>query len=633
LVESRKDIRMKTKVPLMLVAVLLWHVAGPTRTSEPARAAPPPDALRAYEIGAQAYVYAYPMVLMEITRRVSTNVPAPQGSFAPMNQFAHLRAFPDHTFREVVRPNADTLYSIAWLDLSGEPMVLSVPDTGGRYYLLPMLDMWTDVFAAPGSRTSGTEAADFAIVGPRFQGSLPEGVEPVRCPTNVTWIIGRTQTNGAPDYENVHRIQDGFKLTPLSRWGKPYAPPAKSPVDPDLDTKTPPPAQVARMDARTFFELFASLVKDNPPHEVDWPIVAQLRRIGIVPGRDLDFSKLDVEIQEALQRAVTDAQQMIADRGDRQGEFVHGWSISRELMGTYGTTYLQRAYVALIGLGANVAEDAVYPMSFVDAEGKPYDGSHPYRIHFDRDQLPPVNAFWSIAMYEADGYFVDNPIRRYSIGDRDPLQFNRDGSLDLYLQHESPGKSRQSNWLPAPEGDFNLVFRMYWPKIDVLNGAWSPPPVERVDGPPAEDAGAASPLDELDWTVGTWVDQGEDSTITTTCSWAKNGKFLIRSFAISVEGDVTLEGTQVVGWDPSAGRIRSWTFDSEGGFGEGYWTRDGNRWLVKTSFVLASGEKASAVNVITCVDEDTLRWQSTDREVGGELLPNIPEVTVVRQKP
>ncbi len=154
---------------------------------------------RSHEIGIQAYIYAYPMIMMEITRRVSTNVEAPRGSLAPMNQFAHLRAFPDHTFREVVRPNADTLYSIVWFDVSMEPQVLSVSDTSGQYYMLPMLDMWTDIIAAPGSRTSGTKAANFAIVGPMWQGDLPDGVEPIRSPTNVGWIIGRTQTNAATD--------------------------------------------------------------------------------------------------------------------------------------------------------------------------------------------------------------------------------------------------------------------------------------------------------------------------------------------------------------------------------------------------------------------------------------------------
>ena len=433
---------------------------------------------RTHEIGIQAYVYAYPMVLMEITRRVMTNVEAPSASRMPMNRFGHLRAFPDHTMREVVRPNADTLYSLAWFDVSKEPQVLSISDTGGRYYMLPMLDMWTDIIAAPGSRTSGTKAANFAIVGPTWRGSLPDGVETVRSPTSIGWILGRTQTNGAADYENVHRIQDGYKLTPLGRWGKPYTPPAKSPVNPTWDMKTPPPVQVARMSAKDYFELFAKLLKDNPPHEFDWNMVEQLKQIRIIPGEDFSFSELSAEKQKALERAVGDAQKIIA--AALQVEVVNGWQTAREMMGTYGTSYSRRAYVALIGLGANVPEDAVYPMSKVDSNGKPYDGSQRYVLHFDKGELPPVRGFWSLSMYDEKMYFADNPIRRYAIGDRDKLQFNKDGSLDIYIQHASPGKNRESNWLPAPKGRFDLILRAYWPMLEVLTGGWNPPAVKRV---------------------------------------------------------------------------------------------------------------------------------------------------------
>jgi hypothetical protein len=434
---------------------------------------------RIFEIGVQAYIYAYPMVLMELTRRISTNVSAPAGALAPMNQFAHLRTFPDHTFREVVRPNVDTLYSIVWFDVAKEPLVLSVPDTDGRYYVLQMLDMWTDVFAAPGSRTSGTKAGHFAIVGPRWNGKLPDGVERLRCPTNIGWVVGRTQTNGKADYENVHRIQDGFKLTPLSQWGKPYAPPAESAVDPTVDMKTPPPVQLAKMSAQRYFEMLAKLMKNNPPHELDWPMVVQLSQIGIVPGKNFVFSKLDPQIQKALERAVGEARKMIDGRIERSGEFVNGWQIAREGMGNYGTSYLQRAAVALIGLGANVPDDAVYPMSFVDSERKPYNGRNRYILHFDNGQLP-VNAFWSLTMYDEDGYLVENSIQRYGIGDRDKLKFNNDGSLDIYIKHESPGKDKEANWLPAPKDTFNLVIRLYWPKREILTGAWNPPAVERI---------------------------------------------------------------------------------------------------------------------------------------------------------
>ena len=469
---------MKTTKRILLqhfifVFIILNLIVAPAFTAEKNQ-----DGI--HDIGIQAYIYAYPMIIMEITRRVSTNVEAPTGAFAPMNQFAQLRAFPDHTFREVVRPNADTLYSLAWFDVSKELLIVSVPDTAGRYYMLPMLDMWTDVFAAPGTRTSGTKASNFAIVGPRWKGKLPEDVEQIRSTTNIGWIIGRTQTNGTEDYQNVHKIQDSYKLTPLSKWGNPYTPPAKSSVNSKWDMKTPPPVQVSSMSAKEYFELFSKLLKKNPPHELDWNMLEQLNKIGIVPGKDFDFSKLPPETQKTLEKAVPDAQRMIADKASRGGEFINGWTIFREVMGNYGTSYLQRAVIALIGLGANVPEDAIYPISFVDNDGKQYNGSNIYILHFNNDQIPPVNGFWSLAMYDSDGYFIDNTINRHSIGDRDNLKFNSDGSLDIYIQHNSPGKDKESNWLPAPKADFNMVLRLYWPSNEILTGDWNPPGVKRV---------------------------------------------------------------------------------------------------------------------------------------------------------
>ncbi len=454
---------------IVAISIILQLVGGCAKAA---------DKDKDQETSIQAYIYAYPMVLMEMTRRVSTNVEAPKGFHSPMNQFAHLRAFPDHTFREVVRPNADTLYSSLWFDVSKEPLVLSVADTGGRYYMLQMMDMWSDVIATPGSRTSGTKAANFAIVGPKWQGELPDGVESIRSSTNIGWIIGRTQTNGAADYENVHRIQDGYRATPLSQWGESNVPVSKAAVNSKWDTKTPPPVQVAKMSAKAYFELFAKLLKNNPPHELDWNMVQQLKQIGIIPGEDFEFSKLSVNTQKDLKRAVGEAQKMIAEK--RAAETVNGWKIAREMIGNYGSSYLQRAYIALVGLGANVPEDAVYPMSNVDSDGQPYNGKHRYVIHFDKSELPPIRGFWSLTMYNEQLYFADNPIGRYAIGDRDQLEFNKDGSLDIYIQQASPGKDKESNWLPAPKGDFDLVLRLYWPRLEVLTGDWNPPAVKRV---------------------------------------------------------------------------------------------------------------------------------------------------------
>lgn len=450
----------------------------------PVQAAPQRDDAspnRLTEIAAQAYVYAYPMVLMEITRRVATNVPEPVRACAPMNQFAHLRQFPDHTFRDVVRPNVDTLYSTLWFDVSREPLVLSVPDDVERFYLLPMLDMWTEVFAAPGTRTLQSSGGSFAVVGPRWSGELPDGVEAIRSPTAIGWIIGRTQTNGTSDYEVVHRIQGGLRATPLGHWGEVYEPPESSPVVPDWDMKTPPPEQVADMSAAEYFTLFADLLKDNPPHEIDWSMLALLQTIGIVPGEDFELDHLDATTRASLTAGVREGHARIRNHATRPGHLVNGWKMGLEGLGSYGASYLQRATVAWFGLGANVPDDAVYPMCAVDAAGAPFHGDRSYVMHFEKDELPPVNAFWSLSLYDESMYLVDNPIGRYAIGDRDDLRLDTDGSLDVYIQHDAPPGDLATNWLPAPAGPFDLVLRLYWPRPAVLLGEWAPPAVVPVE--------------------------------------------------------------------------------------------------------------------------------------------------------
>ena len=434
----------------------------------------------AFEVGTEAYVYAFPMMMMEMTRRVSTNVESPMGVLAPMNQFAHMRAFPDHKFRAVVRPNVDTLYSIVWFDVSEEPLVLSIPAGTERYHMMPMLDMWTDVFAAPGTRTTGSAGGHFAITGPRWSGELPAGVQGIRSPTSMGWIIGRTKTNGSSDYETVHAIQDGYGLVPLSRFGRPASVPPVGRVDASFDMGTPPLAQVERMSGEEYFELFAKLLVENPPHEMDWPLLARLRRIGFVAGETFDFSALDAGVRYALKRGAKAGLELIEDQAQK-GTLVNGWVIKIDTMGTYGTAYLQRANIARIGIGANLVEDAVYPIAFLDDRGESYDGSRSYRLHFAAEALPPVRGFWSLTMYDEEMYLAENPIGRYAIGDRDRLRFNEDGSLDILVQHEPPAGERRSNWLPAPPGRFDMMLRLYWPRVEAVTGAWVPPAVTRID--------------------------------------------------------------------------------------------------------------------------------------------------------
>jgi len=448
----------------------------------PAQAAPAPAPLSeadALALGTEAYVYGYPLVTMELTRRVMTNVAAPTGSHAPMGRFAHMRAYPTPDDRDVTAPNADTLYSLAWLDVSKEPYVLSLPDTAGRFLLMPMLSGWTDVFQVPGTRTTGSAPRAFAVTGPGWKGTLPDGVTHYPSPTGLVWILGRTYCTGTPDdLKAAHALQERYEIVPLSAFGKPYTPPAGR-VDPAVDMKTPVRDQVNRLDAAAYFRLLASLLKDNPPAEADAPMVAKLAALGIVPGRDFDPSTLPPAVARGLSGAPAAGWKAILGQEKSAGRLVNGWTYSLKT-GLYGTDYLQRAFVTAIGLGANRPDDAVYPETRVDSSGRRLSGAHSYTIRFPKGQTPPVNAFWSLTMYDAALFFTPNPLHRHTLSPRDPLKYNPDGSLDLLISHAPPAADRQSNWLPAPEGNFVLMLRMYWPKPPVVDGTWSPPPVERL---------------------------------------------------------------------------------------------------------------------------------------------------------
>lgn len=426
----------------------------------------------------QAYIYGFPLVLMAETCRSVTNHEAPvyDSFFAPVNQFSHFRSFPDARFTSIVKPNCDTYYSSAWLDLSPEPLLLTVPDTHGRYYLLPMMDAYTNVFASPGKRTTGTAAKTFLITGPQYTGSIPEGVEEIKAPTNMVWILGRTQVNSPEDgKEVVYPVQDGYTLTPLSKRGTDYHP-AKNTVVPGITDN--PPAFVERMDSSTFFNNLNEQLAINPPPATDMPMLSAIAAIGVGPGMRFDLSVFDAETQTALQAVPTEVLEQLRIFSVKGGERENNWNVTREGIGSYGTNYKLRALLALIGLGANLNADASYPNCQLDAAGNRLDGSKQYVLHFDKGQTPPANAFWSLTIYGADDFLVDNPINRYTLGDRNNLQYNADGSLDIYIQHEEPGTDKKANWLPAPTGAFSLTMRIYWPQASFLDGSWHIPPVK-----------------------------------------------------------------------------------------------------------------------------------------------------------
>lgn len=428
------------------------------------------------KIAREAFVYTLPLVIMDITRRQATNPDSSNKTYAPVNAFRHLSAFPDASFRNVVRPNADTYYSSAMLDLTAEPVVLSVPNTNGRYYMMPMLDAYTNVFASPGTRTTGNNKGDFLITGPGWNGSVPAGMKPIQAPTNLVWIIGRTQVNSKADGDKVVvPLQQKYRLTPLSAWGTAYKAPEsiKEATVPVGD----PNAIVKAMSAQEYFTYANQLLQKYPVDDVDKEVLKRFAVVGV--GAGLAF---DINTFGAAKDSVKNLPQEIIEEFHKQikatAGLVNGWAIHRGL-GAYGTDYLKRAFVAYMGLGANLAEDAIYPSCAIDGDGNELNGANKYVLHFDKGQTPPVNAFWSLTMYSPEGYLVENPLNRYTLGDRSNLKTNADGSVDLYIQHASPGKEKERNWLPAPAGEFNLLMRLYWPEAEVIEDKWTPPAVRK----------------------------------------------------------------------------------------------------------------------------------------------------------
>lgn len=434
----------------------------------------------------EAYAYLYPLVTMEMTRRVITNVAEAQGTRAPMGHLIKLREYPNSSFRDVTAPNADTLYTTTFVDVDEEPWLVRIPDLNDRYALFPLLDGWTTVFDVPGKRTTGTGAQTWAITGPGWTGTLPDGVVEYKSPTSIVWMLGRIYCTGTPeDYATVHKIQDEIRVAPLSAWGDAdWTPPAGT-VDPAIDMKTPVRDQVNALDAQAFFALGAELMKRNPPSAADAPFLEKIAEIGLVPGQDFDASKLDAALTKRIPELGFGRIMLHFKASDGDIQNLNGWGFTLKT-GLYGTDYLQRALIAAIGLGANRPQDAVYPTSTSYSGGllgRDYSGTEKYVLTFAKGQLPPVSGFWSLTMYDKNYFFVANPIDRYSISPRQDLKANADGSVDLYIQHESPGADKESNWLPAPPDKFILMLRLYWPdesNPSILDGSWSIPAVEKV---------------------------------------------------------------------------------------------------------------------------------------------------------
>jgi hypothetical protein len=452
-------------IALAIGAATAWPFAARALTAEEAQS-----------VALEAYIYLYPLVIMDVTRKHFTNIEADKKfGRGPMNTFTHARTFTPATFRGATHPNFDTLYSLSWLDLTKEPVVISVPDTHGRYYLLQMLDMWTDTFAGVGKRTTSTGAGNFVVVGPRWQGELPKGLQRIDAPTPFVWVIGRTRTDGPQDYDAVHMVQDSYKITLLSQWGR-EPQPITAKIDSSIDMETPPVQQLKKMTPDAYFAYAAELLKLNRPHATDQPQLARMKRVlGFDVGQSFDLAKADPLIRQALQAAPAAAEKALITEWPKVGRKANGWVMNTD-SGAYGANYLKRASVAKFEIGMNLPEDAIYP----DTADTPLDGNNKYVLHFEKGALPPVEEFWSVTIYDLEGFTVPTSINRYTLGDRSNLKTNPDGSLDIYLQRENPSADKESNWLPTPAQPFSLHARLYSPRKAAIDGTWAMPPVEQV---------------------------------------------------------------------------------------------------------------------------------------------------------
>ena len=447
---------------------------------------PPKPRSEAEQIALDAYIYGYSLITTEITRVQMSNVDKIEGMHAPSGQFANIKRYPPADFRGVSAPNADTLYSVAWLDLA-EPQVFRHPDMGKRFYLFEMSDLWMTDFNSPGTRTAGSGAANYLITGPGWAGAVPAGMKQIKCATRYMVILGRTYADGTDqDYAAVNALQAQYKIVPFSAYGKSYTyqtPPVDS--KPGFSMTDAPQAVILDMDTSAYFNMMARLMGGAaPPATEDAPMLTRMAQIGLVPGQKFDMTKLDPAVQTALKDLGKAALLRIEANKDSLGAMVNGWVVTKGL-GVYGTDYMKRAVVAAFGWPANLPQDAVYPYTEVDGGGRKLSGANKYTLTFAKGETPPVNAFWSITMYEIDKgwWFVPNALNKFTVSPRNNPTYNQDGSLTLYFQNQSPDQDKEANWLPAPKGDFIPMLRMYWPKetdLSINNGTWKPPPVEKA---------------------------------------------------------------------------------------------------------------------------------------------------------
>ena len=445
----------------------------------------------ALDLGTKVYVYGVPLLNMDKTFRTQTSVNVSDGrGNGPVNQFSHARHLANPEDHTVVAPNHDTLYSIAWLDLKKQPIVLHVPDVPDRFYIMELLSPYEENFANVGTPTTGNLAGDYAITGPRWKGKLKPGLTEIKSPYDRVWVLGRTLIRGTEDEPAVQALQDQYTLTPLKKWGKAYTPKAPKKPDTEVNQATIPGTQSGD-DPIAFFDALGVALKQFPPPAADQPLLDQLKTVGVGPKlRPSKNKKLSAATLQGLRDAVAAGKaavnQALAQMLGSSLPTHNGYLVGAT--GTYGTDYASRAVVDQIGLGAALPTVALYPFAITDRNLAPLSGANRYVAHLPASMVPPpVYGFWSFTMYDSNMFFVPNAIERYVLNDRSDLHYNADGSLDFYFQTTAPTNPDQlKNWLPTPSGAFRVMFRLWGPDADAIPGildgtGWQAPTIQPCD--------------------------------------------------------------------------------------------------------------------------------------------------------
>ncbi|MBN2220096.1 MAG: DUF1254 domain-containing protein [Kosmotogaceae bacterium] len=459
---------LKPLILLSLVFILFTFVSAkaemPTSNYEEAR-----------EVARQAYIFAFPMLENYRTMVLQAVIP---NSF---NEFEHLQGLLGPEFREIVRPNNDTVFSAAWLDLRNGPVIIEIPSICERYFSVQFIDMYTHNFAYAGTRTTGCRKLTVMVNGPSSFVEISDEVDEVfTSEGNFVFCIVRISVNPEMpgDINAVMKIQNSFMIEPFGAfYGSQTSSSNKSIAFPHFSQE--------KAESAGFISYLNFLLGQLEIHPSEKALIERFGLIGIGPNLPFNENDLQPEMITAIEKGIEDAMSTIFRPFEKLGVTKNGWSLTKRIFGNRQQMqgkYEIRAAAAYVGLYGNDLEEAYYPISYVDADNEAYDGSnYDYKIHFESHEIPPVEpgGFWSITMYGDDQFMVPNPIDRYSIGDRSRLSYNDDGSLDIYIQHDSPGPDLESNWLPAPNGPFSLSLRMYLPSPRALDPLYCPPGVAK----------------------------------------------------------------------------------------------------------------------------------------------------------